>query len=215
MNENGKKKNLIALILNLAVVCFVLYTTISGIIEEGLFLFRYYTELSNLFGGIMAAIYSYYLIRRTKDIDYKVPGWCTELKFFAVCCLLQTFLIVVLVLAPQRGGWEGYRSLMFGRTTVCTHLLTPLTLAASFLFFEREPLTKNIFRALIPTGIYAVVTIILNLCKILYGPYFFLHVYEQSLVMTLIWCIVVLGVNALIVWGAGSLKKHLMKKQTV
>lgn len=211
MKGNVKTKNLIALCLNAAVVCFVLYTTISGIIEEGLFLFRYYTELSNLFGGIMACIYLYYLIRRTRDINYKIPSIITELKFFAVCCLLQTFLIVVLVLAPQRGGWQGYQELMFGKTTICTHLLTPLTLSLSFLFFETEPLTKNIFRALIPTGIYAIITIILNISKVLYGPYFFLHVYEQTIWMTFVWCIVVLGVNALIVWGCGSLKKYLLK----
>lgn len=205
------KKLNIAIVLNALVVCFVIYSSILNLIEDGWGFFKYYTELSNMFGGITSAICLYHFICKKKNSAYNVPEWCTELKFFATCCLMLTFLVVVFLLAPEKGGWYGYRTMLFGKTSICTHFLTPLTITISFLLFETEPLIKNIFRAIIPTLLYAVVIIILNIVKVLVGPYFFLHVYEQSVFMTLVWTVVVLGIDALIIYGIGTLKNRLIK----
>lgn len=207
-----EKRQNVSIVLNALVVCFVIYSSIFNLIEDGWGFFQYYTELSNLFGGITSAICLYHFIARKRGKIDKIPDWCTEFKFYAVCCLMLTFLVVVTVLAPEKGGWYGYRTMLFGKTSICTHFLTPLTITASFIFFDTENIKKSPFRAIIPTLLYAVVAIILNVARLLRGPYFFLHVYEQPIYMTLVWTVVILGINALIVLVVSKLKKHFMPK---
>ncbi|MBO4760761.1 MAG: hypothetical protein J5520_03320, partial [Bacteroidales bacterium] len=48
---------------------------------------------------------------------------------------------------------------------------------------------------LLPLGatlLYGVVAITLNLLRLLYGPYFFLHVYEQPIYVSIFWVIVLM-----------------------
>jgi len=57
---------------------------------------------------------------------------------------------------------------------------------------------KQVFLSILPTGLYAVPVLILNIAKIMYGPYPFLYVYEQPIWMTCIWIIVILAMAALL-----------------
>ena len=45
----------------------------------------------------------------------------------------------------------------------------------------------------IPTVIYAIITITLNALYIMYGPYPFLKVHEQSFAMSVVWFILIVG----------------------
>lgn len=90
------------------------------------------------------------------------------------------------------------------------HTLCPLLASLSFFVFEAEnKLQKNeVVKALIPTLIYALVMIILNICEVIEGPYIFLMVYSQPWYMSVIWCIVILGIAgvlAFVVWGLHNL----------
>ena len=48
---------------------------------------------------------------------------------------------------------------------------------------------------MIPTIIYAAVMIVLNLLKVLRGPYPFLYVYEQPIYMSVIWAVAILALT--------------------
>ena len=47
--------------------------------------------------------------------------------------------------------------------------------------------------ALLPTLVYALVLVILNLAKLVDGPYPFLKVYQQPVYMSCIWVLAILG----------------------
>ena len=51
--------------------------------------------------------------------------------------------------------------------------------------------------AWIPTVIYAVVVVILNILKLLEGPYPFLYVYKQPWYISLVWAVGIVGANLL------------------
>jgi hypothetical protein len=72
----------------------------------------------------------------------------------------------------------------------------------SFLFLESKtalPKAAPVW-ALIPTAVYAVIMLILNAARITVGPYFFLRVYEQPVYKTILWVVVVMGINYLLSW---------------
>ena len=52
---------------------------------------------------------------------------------------------------------------------------------------------KDILGALVFTILYTIVFLILNLAKVIEGPYPFLLVYENSVLVTIIWFIVIEG----------------------
>lgn len=87
----------------------------------------------------------------------------------------------------------------------------PLLNIVSFIFFERENTLskKQPLLAIIPTIIYAIFAIILNLLKVIDGPYFFLKIYEQPIWEVIMW-LVIIGILVFII--AFLLKKlHLIK----
>ena len=52
---------------------------------------------------------------------------------------------------------------------------------------------KDNLLILLPTIGYAIIALILNFAKLLYGPYPFLHVYEQPVYMSFVWLVVILS----------------------
>ena len=58
MNEETKIK--FATISNVVIVCMVLYSTVMALISDGWGFFQYYTQLSNLYGGITASFALHY-----------------------------------------------------------------------------------------------------------------------------------------------------------
>ena len=52
--------------------------------------------------------------------------------------------------------------------------------------------------AMVPTLLYGVVAIILNVLRVWHGPYPFLYVYEQPVWLTAVWVVVILGAAFLI-----------------
>ena len=182
-----------SLILNLAVTVFsAVGTTINGS-KNGFRMFQFYTVDSNIFAMLACAVYSVFLIRQLVT-RRAVPVWAVLLKYAAVCCLLVTFLVVVAVLAPMFGP-EGYQMMLFTGDMMYHHLLCPPLAALSFFLFDRMPWApKRAARfALLPTILYAVIIIILNLNGTITGPYPFLMVYQQPVYMSFLWCALILG----------------------
>lgn len=211
-----KKRQTASLILNIAIVIMEIIGTSISIKTHGIHLFQFYTEDSNIFALFACALCAVYTARNLKNGSSALPKWVKAVKYMATCCLAVTFVVVICVLAPTEGA-NGYKIMLLSGSMLYHHLICPVIALLSFIFLETEPpLTrKYTYSALIPTGIYAVVILILNILKVVEGPYPFLHIYEQPVYMSLIWFAVIFGAAYLLAWlillanskiSAGSIK---------
>ena len=162
--------------------------------------FTFYTQDSNMFSLIVSIIYV---------ATYKkgISPLTKKLRFAATSCLMLTFFVVILVLGPSYGV-EFYPWLLFHGANFLYHVACPLLSLVSFIIFEDDQDLEFIdtLKALIPTLIYAVIIIFLNIIYVVDGPYPFLKVHDQSVLMSMIWFLVILGFNWLITLGVRRLK---------
>lgn len=165
-------------------VIFIILEIIGVIItckEVGRFSFEYYTEDSNVLALVVSAIYVAFLMK-----SKKLPKWLNILRISTVVSLILTFIIVLLVLLPM-SRWN--ISFMYGKANFFFHLVCPLFLL--YIFFKDDDKfklsSKEITYACIPTLLYSVILVILNVLKLIKGPYPFLYVYEQPVIVSCIW----------------------------
>ena len=150
---NRKNGTVTEMILNIVIVVF----TIVGIVfmltgkpEEGALQssgienFKYYTVLTNVFCGIVAALYLIFILFK-KDTD-KIR----VLKLAAVCGVAITFAVVAFMFGPLYGYPQFYK-----RGNLFFHLLLPVTAMAEFMIVKREkmPFRYTVLSA-IPTLLY-------------------------------------------------------------
>ena len=148
---------------------------------------RYYTVLSNLFALITSAVYVvWYIVSKGK-----LPVFITYLRYTATVCLTLTFLVVTFVFVPMSGNFK----VLLEGVNLYQHLLCPAISFVSFLFFEnKERLAKrHVFLSLIPTFTYAAVILVLNILRVVVGPYPFLMVYKQSAAESVMWFFIING----------------------
>ena len=96
------------------------------------------------------------------------------------------------------------------------HFLCPLLSIGSFLLVDsfQELVDKTTLRlALIPTVFYAIAAVIGNITKVIYGPYPFLHVYEQSVYMSIFWTVIIVGMAYFISFGFTKINNKLYGKK--
>ncbi|MBQ2687077.1 MAG: hypothetical protein IJF52_00425 [Clostridia bacterium] len=175
---------------------------------------QYYTQLSNIF-SMFAAFGVAFFEARDLIIKKEMPHPLARLfKFITACMLMQTFLVTLFVLSPM-GMMGGFLPLMFEGANLYHHLLCPLLSVISLIILEKgEKITlKHCVYALIPTVIYAVVSVTLNILKVWHGPYPFLYVYEQPFYMSIIWAVVILGGAFLITLLVKALANIPLKKK--
>ena len=204
MKVTDKTKLKIALPVNLAIVFMEIIAAVMSWQDYAWGMFQFYTQDSNLLALAACAVLALYQIRALR-YGSEIPLWAMQFKYFAVCCLSVTFLVVIFVLMPMMGGmW-----LMEG-TMLYHHLLCPLAAFFGFVFAEKgaDIKTKSVCIAMIPTVIYALTLIVLNLLHIVEGPYPFLKVYEQSVLMSIVWFVLIIGGAWLIAMGVFKLYRH-------
>ena len=193
------RREKVSFILNLLLFVLELAFILDVVTKEGLGIFVYYTEDSNLLTLIISAIYlTFFIITMRKKQN--MPEWIYLCRYVATCCLTLTFIVVVTVLAPMVGA-GGYTKLLLSGHNLCFHLLSPVISFISFVFFEKKDGTLYLCAALVPTIVYAVFSYMWNILGIYEGPYPFLMVYKQSFIASLLWIIVLLGINLLIAFG--------------
>lgn len=214
-----------ALIMNLAIVVMATVGSVNNYNTDGWGwrMLIFYTCNSNIFGAIASAILVVFYIRMLRDGSV-LPGWTVILKYMSVCCLTITCLVTVFVLTPVMAidatlyGFEetatvgeSIKFMLLGKVTLFHHVLTPLAAFLSFVWFERLPCgpKKSLLFALIPTTLYAVISITLNILRIWHGPYPFLYVYEQPLWMSFVWFIIVFGGASLISYLIAKIKNPI------
>lgn len=187
-------------------ITFSILMVLSGIVgvtlsihTQGWNLFKMYTEDSNLFNLITSIIYLVSLVgvlgEKPKN-EYLIK----VLRYVSTSCLAVTFFVVLFILAPMMGGIQGYKVMFFSGSMLYNHLITPLLAIISFIFFEKTPIlnSKVIRWALLPTIIYAFITITLNIMGLLKGPYPFLMVRSQPVLMSIVWIVLIFSLNYLI-----------------
>ncbi|MBR6134340.1 hypothetical protein IKQ38_02575 [Candidatus Saccharibacteria bacterium] len=163
---------------------------------------EYYTMDSNILSLIISSILAYYLIK-----GGKISKWVSVAKYVAVCMLAVTILVTVFILSPMIEN--GFYIFMFTDQMLYNHTLCPILSLVSFLLLEKHNLIKkDIWWPIGATLLYAFVLIILNLCRVVDGPYPFLQVYNQSLIATFGWAVLILGGTAGISAGIYALRKN-------
>ena len=182
-----KENRMPAIIIGNTILAILeIYAVGWSLITNGLGTLQYYTELSNLFSGIVS-IYVVYQIHQHGDMSLLAK----VLRYMAVCLTTITFLVVITVLGPI----YGYVWILFSGTMIWTHTLCPLLSSFLFLFVERQPQLekRHILLSLWPTFGYGIVAIILNICHLIVGPYPFLMVLEQSILTSILWALALLA----------------------
>lgn len=166
-----------------------LVVVLDSVLDDGIRMLQYYTELSNLISGIVLLISSYHTYRYLKE-DIEIPEWIRIARFTTVCLTSITFLIALFVLGPT----YGYVWILFHGQMIFTHTICPILSFLLFVIFEKEPPLneKAVIYSLLPTILYGLITIPLNILRVMHGPYPFLYVYEQSWYTSILWVIGIL-----------------------
>ena len=202
----------VAYYLNIVLVVLGVVGLIVSIISNGLGLFSYYTQDSNILGLLSSLLFVVTGYESFKSKMVKTNNFVAKFRFMATACMCLTFLVVIFVLIPIAGfKWTGWY--LFGGANLYYHTLCPIISFISFMFFENVVNLRfvNTVINFIPTVIYAIITITLNALNIMYGPYPFLKVHEQSILMSVIWFILIVGGSWLIAILIYLLKKKNLK----
>lgn len=205
-----KTKQNLALLLNLVSAALQIYALVTVFMTRGFSPLQYYTVDSNIFACISSIVLVVALL-----IKGKTPLWVHKLRYFATSCIAVTFVVVLVILIPA-AGFSTIPEMLFQGTNLWQHTVCPLLCIISFLFFEKDKKldSNQSIYALVPTLIYAAVTLVLNLIRVIRGPYAFLYIYEQSVWMTLMWMIIIGGIAYILaeLLRQGNLRLGLSRK---
>lgn len=205
------KKLIFSIIFNLIVVILEIYSISVSARNKGWGLFRFYTDNSNILALISCFITLLFQLILLFKTNYNIPVWIGYLKYIATCCMSLTLFIVSFVLAPAC-GLNGIIIMFTYNSMLYHHFICPVLVLISFLFFDKfNLLFKSNFFALIPTCLYGIVILILNILKIVKGPYPFLFVYEFPWFVIMLFLIAVMGIAFLISWIIWLFNKKLKK----
>ena len=143
-----------AVVFGMMVYCFI--TLVRSFIN-GNNRFIYFTNISNLLVGLMAAVNAVFLLLSVIKNKNCVPYIFSLIKLVLISMTTLTFFTVLFVIGPI----DGYPKSYSGRNFF-THLVVPVLSLVSYLFFEEKSKLqwRHSFIALIPFAIYAVVYVI-------------------------------------------------------
>ncbi len=215
MQNSNKTRLILSICVNIIVIALEIIGLYTYLSTNRLFILLMYTEDSNIFmllSCILSASFSVNCLIKNKIAP---PKWVKTFKYIAVCMVSLTFLVVIFVLAPMIGGIEGYKMMMLKGDMLYMHTLCPIISIIGFLMFENEPALekKHMLYALVPTFLYAAITIVLNITHTIIGPYPFLMVYRQPIYMSVIWCIVILLAAFFVAFVIKLLNNKILNKQ--
>lgn len=197
-----------AFIINILIIIMELFAFLVCYKESGFACFKYYTQDSNLFLMFTSLLYVISLL----ICDKKIPHFVSLLKYAATTSVVITFLTVVTILAPVMGG---YKAMLLDGTMLIHHLICPIFGFVTFVFFEKHNLNglKDALISMIFTCLYGIIAVTLNILKIMDGPYPFLKVYNQTILMSIFWLILMMGSSYLITVLIGNLNHAYNNKK--
>ena len=197
-----------AFIINILIIIMELFAFLVCYKESGFACFKYYTQDSNLFLMFTSLLYVISLL----ICDKKIPHFVSLLKYAATTSVVITFLTVVTILAPVMGG---YKAMLLDGTMLIHHLICPISGFVTFVFFEKHNLNglKDALISMIFTCLYGIIAVTLNVLKIMDGPYPFLKVYDQTILISIFWLILMMGSSYLITVLIGNLNHAYNNKK--
>ena len=195
-------------IINILIIIMDLFAFLVCYKESGFACFEYYTQDSNLFLMFTSLLYVISLL----ICDKKIPHFVSLLKYAATTSVVITFLTVVTILAPVMGG---YKAMLLDGTMLIHHLICPIFAFVTFVFFEKHNLNglKDALISMIFTCLYGIIAVTLNVLKIMDGPYPFLKVYDQTILISIFWLILMMGSSYLITVLIGNLNHAYNNKK--
>ena len=175
--EITKKKLVMAFVFNFLIFVLEVVGLVLSIQRHGMNVFCYYTENSNYFAGIVSAVFCVVVLVCILKKKL-VPNWLHLLRFVSTVCLSITILVVSFVFVPMFP--KTAELMMLQNSNLYEHFLCPMLSIMSFVLLENQvKLSKiSVVFSLVPTIVYGVVIVILNVLKVVRGPYPFLLVYE-------------------------------------
>ena len=182
----NKKKN-ITLYLNIFIIILELIGLLITLKNSRKIEIKYYTECSNIMMLITSSLLTYYLLKKKT-----IPKWLNILTHMSVLGLTVTFLVVLFILSPMYNF--NYGLLLFGGSMLYFHTLCPIISIITYFFSSQIHIAKKEIKyTMLFTIIYSIVILLLNIFRILEGPYPFLMVYKQPIYMSIIWIILLEG----------------------
>lgn len=151
----------------------------------------YYTQLSNMLLMVAAMVNVVFAIRSLVRKKGDLPMWAWRLFHAATSVTSVTFLVVIFVLSWMYG--DLLMVLTMG-SMLYTHTLCPLLAIFTFLVFAPKKFARSdAWVATSFTLVYGVVTLSLNILRVMEGPYPFLMVYRQPVLASVAWMAVMIG----------------------
>lgn len=200
---NRKTLWIVSMIINIFIVVMSGIGALLSFQNSGTGIFKFYTQDSNLFALFACGVCAIFQGKGLKEGNLMLPYWVKSLKYIATTCLMVTFLIVLFVLSPIEEGGAAY--MLFHGSMLYTHFICPLSALLSFLLLDRDPILqqKHSWVVLLPTLLYAMITILLNITGSLDGPYPFLRVMHQPVLASLLWAFGILVGAYIVGWILG------------
>lgn len=184
-------------IVNVIIVVLEIIALIHDCMVFGPALVKWYTIDSNVLQMGVSALVVYCCLK-----GREIPGCITALHFISAVGLTITFLIAAFVLAPE-GGIHYY---FIDNVAPINHLIGPALSVISLLFLEKtqkQPMRIVLWPAVVSL-LYGAICLVLNACRVLDGPYFFLQVHEQPAGVIALWfgiiAVLCLGLSLLYYW---------------
>ena len=193
----SKKK--LALIINIIIIIVELLAFGKNLLVEHNIAIEYYTNDSNILALISSILF---IIFYNKNKEF-----VKDIRFIATSCLTVTLLVVIFILSPM---YEfNYKLLMFTDNFFILHTLAPILSIISYVALEDRS-NKN-YLCLAFTTLYAIIMIVLNVLNIVDGPYPFLRVNTQDILVTLLWGVIIIGGSYLISLCLNLLNKKIKR----
>ena len=191
----SKKK--LGLIINIIIILAELFAFGRSLFVDHSIAVEYYTNDSNIIALISSLLFIVFYKKESELVK--------DIRFVATSCLTLTFLVVIFILCPMYDF--NYKLLMFTDNFFIFHTLVPILCVFSYVALEDRS-NKN-YLCLLFTAIYSIVLVVLNVLKIVDGPYPFLRVNAQSPLITAFWGILIMGGSYVIGIGLNYLNKKI------
>ena len=186
-----------AVVLHGILVILEVIALIHDIKAFGAGMFQYYTIDSNVLQLVVSVCFLVYFLCRKRN-----PVWLAVLHLICAVCLTVTFLIAAFVLAPQ-GGFAYY---FLSDVAPINHFLGPVISVVTCVFLPADVSIQKrmVLAPVAATLLYGIIALILNIARVLDGPYFFLRVYEEPVSTVVMWFLIIAGLclafSALYIW---------------
>ena len=197
-------------ILNLILCILELIGMIVALVNNGLPIMVYFTQESNLLCMIASGIYAWYALVKKPE---SMPKWVSLFKYITTCLLMVTFIVVIFVFVPMCIPDVGMMiNIVFVGASFFHHFVCPILAFIIYVFIEHDmvPGRREVLFAAAPVLVYAIVTGLLNVLRVMEGPYPFLLVHKQPVAISVMWFIVIVGGGYLL----ALLLRYIKKKRS-